>query len=81
MVRTVDVGISNWSDNTEGTRNTSCVGRDSIADNKSQGLRKLLTGFCIGQAIVVAAFVIVLAIFVNSNVRNRFQYFPFLVFI
>ena len=68
MVGRVKVGVS--SDSTQTTRTTAWVERESTQDKKSQRLLKLLTGFCIGQAIIVVASVVVLAILLNSNVSN-----------
>ena len=67
-MKTAKVGVLNSSDTSETTRNTAWADKREAMDSQIPSLRKLLTGFCIGQVIMVTVTAATLGVFVNSNV-------------
>ena len=71
MVKRVKVGVS--SDKIQTTRTTAWGGRERKTEDKSQRVLNLLAGSIIGQGIMLVAAVVVLTIFLHSNVRYLWQ--------
>ena len=72
MVRTVKVGAMISSDASETTGNQHLAEKGETKEKQTPRLLKLLTGFCIGQVIVVAISVATLGVIVSSNVSLSF---------